>query len=221
MTTTARGIRCPRSLFGLLILAVAGFTFTSMAPAGAAPAAAPAAKCADPSGSVKIGVSYFGGVGQAYSDIGGDSSNTPADQAIVNGYQKGVDALNADGGLAGCQVDLVTYNFRASAPDFNSESQKECTAFTQDNDVIAVFGLAYETQVAVNCYAKAKVPFFATGGNYPLRCDELKKYAGYLYIPTGVGTCRFSSFIGLFDKAGLFPKDAKNQIGRASCRERV
>ena len=158
---------------------------------------------------MKIGVSYFGNVGAAYSSIGGDSSLSPADQAIVDNYKAGVAALNTSGGLAGCQVELVTYNFPASSPDFNTESQKECVAFTQDNKVIAVYSGAYETQVAVDCYAKAKVPFFASGGNYPPSCAELKKYAGFLYYAEGVGSCRAASFIDLWNKAGLFPNNAK------------
>jgi hypothetical protein len=167
--------------------------------------------CADPSGSVKVGLVFFGGVASNVTDLGGGSlaQLSPSDQAIVENYNKGIDALNAAGGLAGCQVEAVIHNFSAASPDFNQESQKECTSFTQDNKVIAVYTAAFETKVAFDCLAKAKTPVFAFGGSYPPTCADYKKYSGYIYSPVGVATCRFGSFIGIWNKAGLFPKGAK------------
>ncbi|HEX5588582.1 MAG TPA: hypothetical protein VFZ17_14835, partial [Acidimicrobiia bacterium] len=65
-------------------------------PIGAAGAAA-SATCPDPSGTVKVGMSYFGNVGAAVEGIGAEDAGAlvPADQAIVDGYNKGIDALNA------------------------------------------------------------------------------------------------------------------------------
>ncbi|MET0627007.1 MAG: hypothetical protein ABW033_00955 [Acidimicrobiia bacterium] len=207
-------MRCSRSLATtrnrlLTALATGALVLSVAAAAPATAADSSATKCADPSGTVKIGASYFGGVGKAYADIGGDDSLTPADQAVIDNYKAGVDALNASGGLAGCEVELVTFNFRATSPDYHQESQKECAAFTQDEKVVAVFGAAYETQAGFDCYAKAKTPFFTTGGKYAPTCADLKKYAGYIYLASSVASCRFSSFVGMWDKAGLFPKDAK------------
>ena len=179
---------------------------------GAAPAGAAAAtKCADPSGKVKVGLSFFGSLAGALNNIGGSETSelVPADQAIVDNYQKGIDQLNAAGGLAGCQVEKVIFNFKATGGDFNQQSQQECTSFTQDNKVIAVYATAFETKVAVDCFAKAKTPLFQIGLNYPLTCQDLKKYAGYAYAPANIATCRYGAFIGVWNKAGLFPKDAK------------
>jgi hypothetical protein len=179
-------------------------------PSGATTPGASATKCADPSGKVKVGLSFFGGLAGALNGIGADSTSglVPADQATVDGYQKGIDQLNAAGGLAGCQVEKVVFNFKASG-DFNQQSQQECTSFTQDNKVVAVYAAAFETKVAVDCYAKAKTPMFQIGTNYPPTCQDFKKYAGYVYAPANIATCRFGAFIPIWKKAGLFPKDAK------------
>ncbi|HEX5588308.1 MAG TPA: hypothetical protein VFZ17_13430 [Acidimicrobiia bacterium] len=168
-----------------------------------------ATKCADPSGTVKIGMSYFGNVGSAVTAVGGEGDLVPADQAIVDGYKKGIAALNAEGGLAGCQVEGVFFNFKATGSDFNQNSQQECAAMTQDNEVVAMFGTAFETKVAVDCFAKAKTPLFQIGTNYAPTCADYQKYAGYLYNPSGIATCRFGAFIDIWKDAGLFPKDAK------------
>ncbi len=179
-------------------------------PVGIATAAT-APKCADPSGKVKIGASYFGSVSTALENIGAGESAalTPADQAIVDGYKAGIQALNDEGGLAGCEVEGVFFNFKAVGVDFNQQSQQECAAMTQDNKVVAMYSTAFETRVAVDCFAKAKTPMFQIGNNYAPTCADYQKYAGYLYNPSGIATCRFGTFIDIWNKAGLFGKDAK------------
>jgi hypothetical protein len=197
-----------RSLVGVVVVALACGAVMVL-PAAAAKAAA--TKCADPSGVVKVGLSYFGGVEQNLGDAGANdlSSLTPGTQAIIKGYTGGINSLNAAGGLAGCQVKPVIFNFSAASPDFNQESQRECAAFTQDNKVIAVFTAGYETKVAVDCFAKAKTPLFQFGGSYAPTCAEQKKYAGYVYVPIGIATCNFGAFIPIWNKAGLFQNGAK------------
>jgi hypothetical protein len=211
---TASSSRTRRTWSLLLAVAMAvGASIVAMADPAAAQSSTTTSstKCADPSGKVKVGLSYFGGVSNNLQGIGADQTAqlTPADQAIVDGYQRGIDYLNQNGGLAGCQVQAVTFNFKASAPDFNQLSQQECAAFTQDNKVIAVYAPAFETKVAVDCYAKAKTPLFQIGNNYAPTCQDETKYAGFVYAPTGIATCRFGSFIGVWKNAGLFPANPK------------
>ncbi|HEX5587859.1 MAG TPA: hypothetical protein VFZ17_11170 [Acidimicrobiia bacterium] len=181
------------------------------AAGGATRPAASTGSCAEPSGVVKVGISYFGGVENNLGDIGAEESAdlTPATRAILDGYKAGTQALNDHGGLAGCKVQPVIFNFSAASSDFNQTSQQECAAFTQDDHVLAVFATAYETRVAVDCFAKAKTPLFTAGANYPPTCTDYKKYAGYVYSPAGVATCRFGAFVSMWNTAGLFPKDAK------------
>jgi hypothetical protein len=198
--------RARSSLAALAVVTLAGAALFA-GPAGAADSAT--SECPDPSGTLKLGMSYFGSVSTNLGQIGADTDLVPADQAVVDGYKRAIAALNDAGGIAGCTVEPVFFNFSAQAPDFNQESQQECTSFTQDNKVFAVYAAAYETKVAVDCFAKAKVPFFTAGGNYPPSCDDAKVYAGYVYTPSGIYTCRFGAFIKLWNDAGLFPKDAK------------
>ncbi|MET0628726.1 MAG: hypothetical protein ABW033_09745 [Acidimicrobiia bacterium] len=193
-------------VIGAIVAVVAASVFV------AAPAqAATASTCPDPSGSVKIGMSYFGAVAGAYEEIGGDTeaAGPNPDQAVIDGYKAGIAAMNDAGGLNGCEVEPVFFNFSAQSADYNQTSQQECAAFTQDAKVVAVYAAAYETKVAVDCFAKAKTAFFQIGTNYPPSCTDQKTYAGFIYTPSSVYTCRFSSFVKMWDDAGLFPTDAK------------
>jgi hypothetical protein len=179
-------------------------------PASGATKQAASTTCADPSGSVNVGLSYFGNLEQQLEGLDEDTAAlTPGAQAIIDNYKAGIAALNAEGGLAGCEVKPVIHAFPAQSPDFNQTTSTECAAFTQDTKVAAVFTAGYETRVALDCYAKAKTPLFQMGGSYPPTCADYKKYAGYVYSPDGVASCRFSSFVPTWNKAGLFPKDAK------------
>jgi ABC-type branched-subunit amino acid transport system substrate-binding protein len=199
-----------RPLVAATLIALVLATLTA-GGGGAAGAAADPGKCAEPSGVVKVGISYFGGVENNLGEIGAEETAdiTPATRAILDGYKAGTQALNDQGGLAGCEVEPVIFNFSAASSDFNQTSQQECAAFTQDDRVLAVFATAYETRVAVDCFAKAKTPFFTAGANYPPTCADYKEHAGYVYSVASVATCRFDSFIGMWNTAGLFPKDAK------------
>ncbi|HEX5587860.1 MAG TPA: ABC transporter substrate-binding protein [Acidimicrobiia bacterium] len=212
MKVGKRSSRARAALAAIAVVTLAGSAGFAV-PAGAAEATAleeeSEGECPDASGTVKIGMSYFGSVSTNLGQIGADTDLVPADQAVVDGYKRAIGALNEAGGIAGCQVEPVFFNFSAQAADFNQESQKECSAFTQDEKVFAVYAAAYETKVAVDCFAKAKTPFFSSGANYPPSCADAQQYAGYIYSPTGIYTCRFGSFIKLWNDAGLFPKDAK------------
>jgi hypothetical protein len=189
-------------------LAVLGLTVGALSTGSAGAADSTTTECADPSGTVKLGMSYFGNVGSAVTQVGGEGELVPADQAIVDGYEKGIAALNEAGGLAGCQVEGVFFNFKSADSDYNNNSQQECAAMTQDNKVVAMFAAAFETKVAVDCFAKAKTPFFYSGTNYSASCADYEQYAGFLYNPSGIAPCRFGAFIDIWDDAGLFPADA-------------
>jgi hypothetical protein len=72
-----------------------------------------------------------------------------------------------------------------------------------------VFAAGYETKVAVDCFVKAKIPVFFTpaAALYEPSCAASNK--NDLYAVSSVLTCRFGSFIKLWNDAGLFPKGAK------------
>jgi hypothetical protein len=185
-----------------------------VAPAGAAKSSAPSAAsgtCPDPSGKLLIGMSYFGSLGAALNSIGqGEAAElTPAEQATIDGYQKGIDWVNENGGVAGCQLEKKVFNFKAVGVDFNQQSQQECAAFTQDAKAFAVIAVAFETKVANDCFAKAKTPMFKVGNNYPPTCADEKNNAGYIYVVSGIATCRFGAFLDIWKKAGVLNKDSK------------
>ena len=75
---------------------------------------------------------------------------------------------------------------------------------TQDSKVVAVRS-GIRDKVAVDCFAKAKTPFFS-GSNYSPTCDYQMR--GLSHNPSGIATCRFGPFIDIWNDAGLFPKDA-------------
>ena len=200
---------------------VAAFTASSLvlfclvsaaaSSASAASGSSSGAQCADPSGKVNLGLAYESDAAAVtQQSLGTDTAQVPADQAIVDNLKAGVAQLNSAGGLAGCQVDMVTYRFPASTSDWGQESQKECAAFTQDTHVFAVYSVGgLENRVGVDCYVKAKLPFFATGQLYQPTCDDLTTGAPYIYYPNGVASCRFAGLVGLWNQAGLFSKNAK------------
>jgi hypothetical protein len=50
---------------------------------------------------------------------------------------------------------------------------------------------------------------FTAGNVAGSTCGRATGDASYLYAPAGVATCRFGPMIGIWDRAGLFPDDAK------------
>ena len=84
-----------KRVIGGLVIGALVLIGLSAVPASAAKSAAPA-KCADPSGKVQLGLSYFGSLSGALESIGANETAelTPADKAIIDGYQAGIDALN-------------------------------------------------------------------------------------------------------------------------------
>jgi hypothetical protein len=195
-------------------IALLGSSALLAAPGSAAAVArsakSAASKCPDPSGTVKVGMTYLGSVAaQANATLGASSANSPTDANFEKEYQGGATALNNAGGIAGCKVVPVIFSSSAGSTDFNQQAQSECAAFTQDNKVIAVLAGGYETKLAAACLAKAKIPVFWVPGQnlYEPSCTDSTK--NNFYAVGGVFTCRFGSFIKLWNDAGLFPKGAK------------
>jgi ABC-type branched-subunit amino acid transport system substrate-binding protein len=153
-------------------------------------------QCARPSGSIELGVSY-------------GAASSEAERAIVDGYRAGIDDLNRDGGLAGCRVEMVAFRLETTRSDVDEQAREECTAFTQVHHVLAVFSVADRSASADRCYADARTPVFTAGNAAASTCADATGAFTYLYAPAGVATCRFGPLIGIWDRAGLFPDDAK------------
>jgi hypothetical protein len=169
-------------------------TALSAAPAGAVKTA-PRSQCAHRSGSIELGLSYA-------------AASSEAERATVDGYQAGIDELNRDGGLAGCRVETVVFRLDPMRVDVDQQAQQECTVFTREHHVLAVFSVAERSDSSDRCYADAKTPVFTAGNVVRSACGAATVDAAYLYAPAGVATCRLGPLIGIWDRAGLFPDDA-------------
>ena len=199
-----------RARFIGLVVALVASSVLLAAPAGAVKSAA-ATKCPDPSGTIKVGVSFLGSTAASVSAKVGsvDTSASPSDQATAKSIQAGAAALTAAGGIDGCKVEAVVFNFSVISPDFNAVSQQECATFTQDNHVVAVLAQGYETALAADCFSKAKIPSFWADGVvlYKPSCETSP--SKNFYGVASVFSCRYASFINLWKGAGVFPAKAK------------
>ncbi len=63
--------------------------------------------------------------------------------------------VNSHGGLDGCNIEFVYYDFLFGDPAGESDnSQNECTTFAEDDHVFAELNLANENQTLISCLAK-------------------------------------------------------------------
>ncbi|MHB8467797.1 MAG: ABC transporter substrate-binding protein [Acidimicrobiales bacterium] len=164
--------------------------------------------------TVKVGVTYSSDVSAALAGAGDPAAATRYGgyvKALQAQYQAGADAMNRNGGLAGCQIQLVYYDFRSLSSDgFDAESQRECTALAQDQHVALAFIYGLETKVIIDCLAKNKIPVFYHGGEYTVPNDrDYRQYHGYLYQETGLATDRWGPFIDDLAGAGYFDPGSK------------
>jgi ABC-type branched-subunit amino acid transport system substrate-binding protein len=158
---------------------------TGGAPSGAAPAIAAGPGCTTP---VKIGVTYSTDEGAVLTQLGnaalGKEVSSPTlvqtTEAVWNHIAAYVDAT---GGIAGCPVKFVYYNFQFGDPAGESDnSQNECTAFAEDQHVFAELNLSNENSTLISCLAKKKTVIIYGGGlQYRPTPADFQSYAPYLY----------------------------------------
>ncbi len=114
---------------------------------------------ADDSTTVSIGF-YFSADAQEALDAAGAENQAPDFRA---GAEVMVDAINADGGIAGHQIEPVYHGIQTLAPDRIAEDQAACTDFTQDHDVLAVVSGGPASEELSACLADAGVVLVYTG----------------------------------------------------------
>jgi ABC-type branched-subunit amino acid transport system substrate-binding protein len=150
MTTLRRTTRTAVLATALLALAGCATTASSSVADSGAPSASASPGPGVTADTVKIGVLTLAGANSAGSGgfVVSPQGDTKAQAKAV------VDAINAAGGIAGRQVELVVREFVSSTATPTTETAA-CTSFTQDDEVFAVLLLGQRTSAARSCYKKA------------------------------------------------------------------
>lgn len=162
---------------------------------------------------VKIGLSYStdegalvasAGDAQFASDVATYAQQVQAEDQTIAAY------VNAHGGLAGCQVQMVFHNFQTTGADgFSGESQTECADFAEDQHVFAVIPQTAENQTLLTCLAQHKTVEIYNTGEYWPSARDFSQYRGFLYAPDYINPFRIASFIDRWAAAGYFGHSTK------------
>jgi ABC-type branched-subunit amino acid transport system substrate-binding protein len=191
---------------------------TAGAPSGAAPAIAAGAGCKTP---VKIGVTYSTDEGAVLTQLGNSAlgkevSSPTLVQTTKALYTHIASYINATGGLAGCPIQFVYYNFQFGDPAGESDnSQNECTAFAEDDHVFAELNQSNENSTLISCLAQKKTVIIYGGGlqSRPTPADY-KNYSPYLYSLAYINTYRLGPTIDMLNSAHFFGADpSKAKVG--------
>jgi hypothetical protein len=122
---------------------------------------------------LRVGV--FGVDVTAIYAVFGKSEDAPDD--FYAPYRAMAKYINDHGGVGGRQMVLLTHT-ADSAGDANTEGQKACAAFTQDNKVDIVYDYAGSPVLAA-CLQKAGITSVG-GGNYAMDGVETNTYLNWL-----------------------------------------
>lgn len=164
-------------------------------------------------GPLRLGVSYSSDLAAGLAAVGQPDAAATAGsytEQLEAIYGAIVDARNARGGVAGCQIELAYFDFSSLASDgFDGQSQKECAYFAEDAKVFAAYSAALETETVVECLAKRGVVSLFNGAEYAPIQRDFNRYRGLLYQPWQINTDRWGQFIDIWDKVGFFGKGAK------------
>jgi len=163
---------------------------------------------------IKIGAVYTTSGAAAASSTGNKgvaSSGAALEQEYQALDQDVANYVNAHGGLAGCKVKMVYFNFDYSpTSDFSAESESECVSFAQDQHAFAVIsGVLGENKTLISCLAENHVVSLFNTASYQPTPKDFATYRGYLYQPDMTTPYRFGPYIELLAKYGYFGTGAK------------
>jgi ABC-type branched-subunit amino acid transport system substrate-binding protein len=162
---------------------------------------------------IKLGATYATDEATFQTLVGSPGAVTQNyEQEQQSLWQLGANYINDSGGLDGCKVEMVYYNFPATASDgWSAESQTECTQFAQDDHVFAVINTSFENKTLIDCLAQNHVVDFYDGPApaYQPTPQDFSQLRGYLYQPDYINSYRFGSFIDQLQQAGYFGSGAK------------
>jgi len=117
-----------------------------------------------------------------------------------------VDWINANGGMGGRKLQLVTHVTQSINGTFDQQAEEACVDFTEDHHVSVVLGGALVPTLSLaDCLARHKTPLV---WNYDFMVDRASfaRYADYLYMPAMVELERLGGWIDTVAGAGYFDK---------------
>lgn len=162
---------------------------------------------------LKLGVSYSSDLAAGLAVVGQPEAAATAvnyTDTLEATYRAIAESVNAEGGIGGCSVELVFFDFSSLAADgFDGQSQRECAYFAEDQRVFTAFSNALETNVLVECLAQNDVVSFYGGAEYAPTQRDFDRYRGHLYQPWAINTDRWASFIDIWNDAGFFGVGAR------------
>lgn len=137
--------------------------------------------------TVRIGIYTAQGFSDFASSLGASiatGDNRAQAQAVV-------DHLNKNGGIGGRRIEPVFHDFDISlaATDINTEYERACAAWTQDQRVYAVVNpIGTANPTLYDCLSKAGVPTVSTGDSKD--ASFLSKYGDFFYQPVDMNQRR-------------------------------
>lgn len=170
---------------------------------------------------VKVGATYSSDEGEVLAALGNPAAGAETGgqnyvQQAQAFYNHLADWVNANGGLDGCQMQFVFYDFKFADPNGESDnSENECVSFAEDQHTFAVMNAENENKTLITCLAQHHVLILYGGGlQYrPVPADFLA-YRGYLYQPYLMNIYRLGPAISIWNQAGYFgPNPASTKVG--------
>jgi hypothetical protein len=167
--------------------------------------------------TVNLGVTYSTDEGAVLTQLGnaslGKAVTSPTlVQTTKALYTHIADYVNANGGLDGCKINFVYYDFMFGDPAGESDnSQHECTTFAEDQHVFAELNQSNENETLISCLASKKTVIIYGGGlQYRPIPADFQKYAPYLYQPDYANPYKFGSTPTLLAENGFFGTNPAN-----------
>lgn len=141
---------------------------------------------------IRIGITWLNYDSEFDEELGTElGSQAPGTGTEADLAQIVVDAINADGGIAGRQIVPVYYGYGLSslftASDRSEAEQAMCARFTEDHDVYAMMPYLATEGVITQCAADSETILVGTGGAQDVpEPDRLAEIGEYWYRPSWI-----------------------------------
>ncbi len=117
--------------------------------------------------TIKVGISWINSDTNIDAEYGTDFGQAPGTGTQGDWAQIIVDYLNANGGIAGRQIEPVFFRYSAASlgtADTRAQSEQAmCAQFTEDNEVFAMVPVVSTEGVITQCAADTNTPMIGIG----------------------------------------------------------